>query len=141
MTNPRGKGGPAYNITEECERLFCEILRTVFLGERNLVEQDSLVMGTNTKKYITDTIPERNHSTAAYGTTPPPDSYLVLEPTASIAEWIEVWDYMGGAMFRGFTGLDFKGAKALFVFFNYENVGKDLKQGYILIPRVANSPC
>ncbi|KAG9815477.1 hypothetical protein KCU90_g25215, partial [Aureobasidium melanogenum] len=38
-------GGAAYTITEECERLFCETLDTVFLGEGNTVAQDSLVMG------------------------------------------------------------------------------------------------
>jgi len=141
MTNARGKGGAAYNITEECERLFCEILRTVFLGERNLVEQNSLVMGTNTKKFIKNMIPERTDSTTAYGTTPPPDSQFVPEPTGLITEWIEVWDYVGGAMFRGFTGLDFKGAKALFVFFNHENVGKDLKQGYVPSSRETNTSC
>ena len=40
-------GDAAYNITEECERLFCETLRTAFLVEKNAgAARNSLVMGT-----------------------------------------------------------------------------------------------
>ena len=48
-------GDAAYHITEECERLFCETLRTAFLVEKNAgAARNSLVMGTLEHKGYTD---------------------------------------------------------------------------------------
>ncbi len=94
-------------MTEECERLFCETLKAVFLGERSAARQDLLVTGT----HRIDVLDRYNEGIRGLVTT-----------------WIEVWDYVGDTNFRGFvTG---EGAeKCLFIFFDCALVGKDLKQG------------
>lgn len=117
-------GGAAYTITEECERLFCETLSTVFLGEGNVAAQDSLVMGT------------RNSSSNYNGKNrlPPtpvqsPDGVLaVKEPHGLVKEWVEIWDYTGGLRFRGFVA-EKDGSRAMFVFFDNSVIGQDLKHG------------
>ena len=72
-TRSRGKGGAAYTITEESERLFCDTLRAVFLGERKAADAGALVMGA------------------------------FFEKDDMVREWVEVWDYVGAGLFRGFV--------------------------------------
>ena len=111
--------GAAYHIREECERLFCESMKTVFLGEEGMAATNgSYVMGTNA------------HS--------PPDErldtynpYFSKGETQAVDAWIEVWDYVGGASFRGFVGGNGE-KKTLFAFFDSAVVGRDSKQGYVL---------
>jgi Ornithine decarboxylase antizyme len=94
--------GAAYVIREECERLFCEIMKSVFLGERDADDSGSIAM--ETFHYSSD------HN------------------TNRVSSWLEVWDYAGGCSFRGFvanTGTE----KCLFTFFNSDVVGRDLKAG------------
>ena len=95
------KGGAANIITEECERLFCDKLQAIFLVERKMATQESLVM----------------------------DSHILAHThRQSVREWVEVWDYTTGLSFRGFVGGN--GAeRTLFVFFGEEVVGQDLKSG------------
>lgn len=122
-------GDAAHHITEECERLFCETLNVVFLGEGNAVAQDSLGMGVrNIAKKSNDN---------QHGLPPTPESLPVqdglldLEPRqirALVSEWVEIWDYAGGLRFRGFVA-DRDGERALFIFFDQEVMGKDLKHG------------
>jgi hypothetical protein len=111
-TNPRkrdkdgrrksGREGAAFTIREECERLFCETMKAVFLGERDAAQGGSGAM-------------EAFHYSSDHNT-----SY--------VNSWLEIWDYAGGCSFRGFvagTGTD----KCLFVFFTSDVVGHDLKAG------------
>ncbi|ERT00452.1 hypothetical protein HMPREF1624_03825 [Sporothrix schenckii ATCC 58251] len=42
---PSGRGGATLRIREECERLFCETMKTVFLGERNMASTGSSLTG------------------------------------------------------------------------------------------------
>ena len=94
-------------MTEECERLFCETLKAVFLGERSTATQDSLVTGAH-----------YNHVLEEYrGTT-----------RGLVNTWIEVWDYVGDTSFRGFVGGEGSG-KSLFIFFDEGLIDKDLKHG------------
>ena len=52
--------------------------------------------------------------------------------TGLIRHWLEVWDYVGGAQFRGFTAERLEdGEMAMFVFFDSHVIGKDLKQAYV----------
>jgi len=48
-------------------------------------------------------------------------------PASEVAAWLEIWDYAGGASFRGFLA-DNAGEKSLFAFFDAGIVGHDLKQ-------------
>ncbi len=105
-SGPRG-GGAAHTLREECERLFCEILKVVFFGERSAVKQDLLVTGA----HRTDVLDQDDGTMHGLVTT-----------------WIEVWDYVGDTSFRGFvTGEGDE--KCLFIFFDRALVGKDLKHG------------
>lgn len=46
-----------------------------------------------------------------------------------VRDFVEVWDYACGGRFRGFVAETGYGERALFVFFDREVVGKDLKPG------------
>ena len=119
-------GGAAYTITEECERLFCETLDTVFLGEGNTVAQDSLVMGMryNNKTSIDRSAPLPSPSPSA-------DSAIDMAvPHSAVREWVEIWEYAAGLRFRGFVS-DKNGLSTLFVFFDKSVIGPDLKNGFV----------
>jgi len=47
---------------------------------------------------------------------------------ASVVECLEVWDYAGGVVFRGFVG-EKMGVRSLFVFWGESVVDRELKQG------------
>lgn len=101
--------GAAYNIREECERLFCETMKVTFLGEEGrFTDNGSYEMGTDT--HISSTI-ALNKKIDAY---------------------FEVWDYVGGCNFRGFVG-GHTNKQSLFVFFENSTIHKDLKQGLMAL--------
>ncbi|EXM01648.1 hypothetical protein FOIG_07187 [Fusarium odoratissimum NRRL 54006] len=112
------RGGAALSIREECERFFCESMKTTFHGERNSSMNGSGLSG-------------------AFLPTPPSDDRLPEHfkpvsddklPAYNITAWLEVWDYAGGASFRAFVADDGE-EKSLFVFFDIEGVlGRDLKK-------------
>ncbi|KAF2267435.1 hypothetical protein CC78DRAFT_457345 [Lojkania enalia] len=143
-TNRNGwarRGGAAYTITEECERLFCGTLRAVFLGEGNLARQDPLVTGMQKYNYagIND-----------YGVavTPPHIDRIMDSPSPEmdglamekgIKDWIEVWDYVGGNRFRGFV-VEEDGEKSMFIFFDQSVTGSDLKAGLMALLELCDVP-
>lgn len=63
-------------------------------------------------------------------------SYNGTISTSMIGAWFEVWDYVGGASFRGFVAGE-GSERCLFTFFDAAVVGKDLKQGYVLLDSIA----
>jgi len=81
---------------------------------------------------------------ASQGITPPQEEWLVTGPATKcqsfVSQWIEVWDYVGGTRFRGFTATDSFGVSALFIFFDANVVGKDLKQGLMALLELASAP-
>ncbi|TKA65984.1 hypothetical protein B0A49_07162 [Cryomyces minteri] len=137
-------GAAAYNITGECERLFCETLRAVFLGEGNLALQDSLVMGMpsrNTRfEYRGHGLPRSLPSPMSLSELETESNgYTEQESKGGVREWIEIWDYVGGARFRGFVGGN-DAEKALFVFFDEGVIGRDLKHGLMALLELSSSP-
>lgn len=60
------------------------------------------------------------------GMTLRPDGYA--EQRGLIKSWCEIFDYIGGAHFRSFV-VEENGEKAMFVFFEAEVNGSDLKPG------------
>ena len=46
-----------------------------------------------------------------------------------VEKWVEVFDYLGGARFRGFVSSNDEGKRAMFVFFDRSVTGCDLKPG------------
>lgn len=139
------RGGAAQTITGECERLFCETLRTVFLGEGNLVRQDSLVTGVHNNihhhhndgysSHVSDygvDVP-RYAADRLRGLPPSPEmddgiGFDLEEKRGLVTEWIETWDYVGGNRFRGFVA-EKDGERTMFVFFDQLVIGGDLKAG------------
>ncbi|KAJ5195165.1 uncharacterized protein N7498_008603 [Penicillium cinerascens] len=111
---PENKGEATHTIREECERLFCDTLFTTFLGEGIDARQESLGMGTF-------------HNIQPNYIGPGHDR---------IQRWIEVWDYAGDAIYRGFV-TDMHGERTLFVFFEDGALGHGLKSGLIALFELA----
>ncbi|KAH9875513.1 hypothetical protein J1614_004249 [Plenodomus biglobosus] len=135
------RGAAAYTITGECERLFCETLRSVFLGEGNQRRQDSLVMGMHSSAmhgldndYGIDARRYSNASSDRSMGSPSPETENMgyFESKGAITDWIEMWDYVGGIRFRGFVA-DKNGEKAMFVFFDQSVIVGDLKAGLMAL--------
>ncbi|KAK5138003.1 hypothetical protein LTR08_005800 [Meristemomyces frigidus] len=147
--SPKGRsrsGEAAHHITEECERLFCETLKAVFLVEKDTGLENSLVMDAhmNSSKNRAVDIPLPTYtSILKHGPptpSPSPDEriYPVTKTGASVTEYVEVWDYAGGTRFRGFVA-EKDDERAMFVFFDKEVVGKDLKPGLMALLELASS--
>lgn len=112
----RRRGGAAYTIREECERLFCETMKTVFLGERDAIGNGFI-------------------GSRANACSPPDESvdthhYFSNQTTSQVNSWVEVWDYAGGCSCKGFVA-GIREEKTLFVFFDSAVIGQDMKQGFV----------
>ncbi|KAF2772501.1 hypothetical protein EJ03DRAFT_266321, partial [Teratosphaeria nubilosa] len=126
-------GDAAHHVTGECERLFCETLKAVFLVEKGTGLETSLVMVVQIPQ---NTIMERALPTPS----PSPDgrNYPKVGKRAVVREYMEMWDYTGGARFRGFVA-EKDDERALFVFFDKEVIGKDLKPGLMALLELAGT--
>ena len=124
---------------EESERLFCEMLGSVFLVEKDAGLENSLLMDGRNSKTIASRnvgsgaveIPRQQHTILKHDMptpSPSPDERRYLHPGVLVKDYVEVWDYAGGALFRGFVA-EKDGERALFVFFDKEVLDKDLKPG------------
>lgn len=128
-------GDAAQTIAEECERLFCETMKAVFLVEKDTGRQNSLVMDAHTKKNskgISDGVEIPRSGTIMKHDlptpSPSPDGRIYPKTGGMVKEYVEVWDYAGGARFRGFVA-EKDDERSLFVFFDKEAMSKDLKPG------------
>ncbi|KAF2640156.1 hypothetical protein P280DRAFT_490518 [Massarina eburnea CBS 473.64] len=132
------RGGAAYTIKEECERLFCETLSSVFLGEGNLVRQDSLVTGMHSINLSAGNDYGVDVGSADRIMDSPPAlavsdiDHVGKEDGDMVKEWIEVWDYVGGVRFRGFV-VEKEQEKTLFVFFDKNVIGAKIKAGLMAL--------
>jgi hypothetical protein len=121
MGGGRGEG-TTYTITEECERLFCDALRAVFLGEGKMAPNGSLVLGTK--------LQGRSGAAAAAAAVAPA---AAAKGRVAVDNWFEIWDYAGGSSFRGFVATRDGGGgnreKTMFVFFERDAIVQDLKPG------------
>ena len=122
----------AYTITEECERLFCEDLRAIFLGETEEPAAALVVGAYQTSQYDYN---ESYDGMKGMQMAMPDDVALredqIYGSNNKIGEYMEMWDYTGGARFRGFTSDDEEHTRTLFVFFDEMVIGKELKQAYV----------
>ncbi|OGM39405.1 hypothetical protein ABOM_012087 [Aspergillus bombycis] len=112
---PEYKGEAAHTIPEECERLFCDTLSVIFLGEGIISGQESL-------------------GTDAYQIQPS----LGYEHSR-IQEWVEVLDYTSDCIYRGFVTSS-SDEHALFIFFSECALGQGLKTGLIALFELASLP-
>ncbi|KAF7587578.1 hypothetical protein BBP40_007043, partial [Aspergillus hancockii] len=111
---PEHKGEAAHTIPGECERLFCDTLSAIFLGEGRFTRQELLGVG-------------------AYQVRP---SGLGYEHSR-IQEWVEVLDYTSDCIYRGFV-IDLNEERTLFIFFEECAPGQDLKTGLIALFELAS---
>lgn len=113
-----GRGaGAAHAIPEQCERLFCGLMKSVFSGEGKAV------------------ISGPQGSGACFDDGGDSDGYFAANEDGgrpaqniSVEEWLEIWDYAGGTSFRAFIAGEGE-KKSLFVFFDRAVIGRDLKHG------------
>ncbi|KAL4937161.1 hypothetical protein BDV06DRAFT_227220 [Aspergillus oleicola] len=108
------KGEAAHTIPGECERLFCDKLAAIFLGERRLTSQESLGL---------DAFRNRTHD-ADY-------------ESRQIHNWVEVLDNTSDVLYRGFV-TDTTGERTLFVFLTDSDLGHGLKSGLIALFELAS---
>ncbi|CAK3906426.1 ornithine decarboxylase antizyme like [Lecanosticta acicola] len=147
----RKRSGDACNhITEECERLFCETLKTVFLVEKGTGLENSLVMdlrnssnsNSNSLPNGSKPIPQPPQNTRMeHGLptpSPSPDGRIWPKTGGLIKDHVEVWDYVGGARFRGFVA-EKRDVRSMLVFFDKEVIGLDLKPGLMSLLELASS--
>jgi hypothetical protein len=131
---PAGRrGGAALIIREECERFFCESVRTAFLGERNAGARGSgLMTGVSTtqrqnpQQLMTPPQDESLHLRAGGGMDSAGAGGGMGTVRPEIQAWLELWDYQGGAAFRGFVAEN-ASERAMFVFIEKEQLKRDLK--------------
>ncbi|KAI1389519.1 ornithine decarboxylase antizyme-domain-containing protein [Hypoxylon trugodes] len=126
------RGGATLQIREECERFFCETMKTVFQGEWNMVGNGSCLAGVNYALTPPDDYPTPQSS-------PKDNTNIDIKPTVYVNGWMEFWDYAGGASFRAFVAED-GDEKSLFAFFDSGLVGRDLKQALIALIELADGP-
>ena len=126
-------GDAAYHIMEECERLFCEMLKAVFLVEKDSGFENSLVVDMRNKNSNAVQIPLKQqqptilkHSLPT--PSPSPDGRIFPTVGSLVREYVEIWDYAGGARFRGFVA-EKEDERALFIFFDKEVMTENLKPG------------
>ncbi|KAL4801397.1 ornithine decarboxylase antizyme-domain-containing protein [Aspergillus unguis] len=110
------KGEATHTIPGECERLFCDKLAAIFLGERRLSRQESLGVDAS----------RTQPSAAGYD-------------TRRIRTWVEVLDYTSDSIYRGFV-TDTSGERTLFVFLAETAVEHGLKSGLIALFELADVP-
>lgn len=116
--------GASRTIAKECERLLCGDMRQIFLGVRNDLPNVTRSMGS-----IKGRGSNNNNNNDRV-------KYEYLDANGREMRFVEVWDYIGGASFRGFIAERElpreRVERSLFLFF--ENVvGTQLKSGYVAL--------
>lgn len=120
-------------MAEECERLFCGSLAAVFLGEGGQPVQRPLATDAHYRNYSATMV---KHGLVTPGQSPEVTAQQKVDtepvPVADadmlIQRWLEVYDYAGGARFRGFIAAK-EDERAMFVFFDDGVLASDLKPG------------
>ncbi|KAL4874188.1 hypothetical protein BDV12DRAFT_159278 [Aspergillus spectabilis] len=107
------KGEATHTIPGECERLFCDTLSTIFLGERRLSRQESLGIDASRSQ----------------------PNYTGYS-TRRIQRWVEVLDYTSDAIYRGFI-TNASSERTLFVFLTETALGHGIKSGLIALFELA----
>jgi len=113
----------------------------------NLVRNGSLVMGVqnNKKNGLQSSSSNINFIDGPVGLDRFSDSLSSSESCTDnfpeqcglITHWLEIWDYVGGARFRGFIA-EKEGERSLFVFFDQDVLGSDLKPGLMALLELCN---
>lgn len=109
----------------------------MFLVEKDAGARDPLVMGVRGKMRVGDGKPAAHRQQQQQKTimrhdlptpSPSPDGKIYPPTAGLIKEYVEVFDYAGGLRFRGFVA-EKDDERSLFIFFDEEVIGQDLKPG------------
>ncbi|PWY64533.1 ornithine decarboxylase antizyme [Aspergillus heteromorphus CBS 117.55] len=111
---PEHKEEAVHAIPGECERLFCDNLSSIFLGERRSSRQELLGVGVSQSR---------------------PDNAMTNNVT--IEKWFELLNYTNDTIHRGFV-TNLSGEQTLFVFFAENTLGHSLKTGLIALFELAH---
>ncbi|OIW23521.1 hypothetical protein CONLIGDRAFT_657717 [Coniochaeta ligniaria NRRL 30616] len=90
----------------------------------------------------------------AHGQLTPPDYFPIGDHAAmaaarnaaekrtsgSVGAWLEIWDYAGGNSFRAFVAEDDREVRSLFVFFDANVLGRELKDALVALIELAEGP-
>ncbi|EMR66320.1 putative ornithine decarboxylase antizyme protein [Eutypa lata UCREL1] len=148
--NSHRRGGAALQIREECERFFCESMKTVFQGEWDMAGSGSVLTGVNGTLTPPDDYPTPPSSVSSSSSSSNNnnnnynnyyrDNIRAAAPV-NVDGWMEFWDYAGRTSFRAFVADDVK-EKSLFAFFDSGllNDRRDLKQALIALIELAEGP-
>ncbi|KAJ5457607.1 hypothetical protein N7475_008995 [Penicillium sp. IBT 31633x] len=112
---PEYKGEATHTIPEECERLFCDKLSAIFLGERSFMRQE--LLGVDAFEHMRPNQRKPQHG--------------------RIQRWIEVWDYSGDAIYRGFV-TEHNKERTLFVLFEDRALDRGIRSSLIALFELAD---
>ncbi|KAM0287187.1 hypothetical protein ACHAQH_000501 [Verticillium albo-atrum] len=112
-------------------------MSAVFQGERNADSKASGLMGVHTLPTPPNDDPQSNYFGGRDGFMSRAQHYVPAGTTVSA--WLEIWDFAGGASFRAFVGDDGQ-ERSLFVFFDGNVVGVDLKKALMALIELADTP-
>lgn len=127
------RGEAAQTIAEECERLFCDTLSVLFLGERNGRHRTSLAMGANDYKNYNDYNNYQQDNPVRPGIQ---NRKRGGQQQPSIDAYIELWDYANDAIYRGFVA-NGAGHRTLFVFFDSHTTNHGIKTALLALFELA----
>ncbi|KAK4574226.1 hypothetical protein LTR86_001987 [Recurvomyces mirabilis] len=121
-------------------------MKAVFLVEKNSGRQNSLVMDVHNISNSSQEsngvdIPQHHDSVMKHGLPTPstsPDGRDYPKTGGVVKDYVEIWDYVGGARFRGFVA-EKEDERSMFVFFDREVIGKDLKPGLMALLELASN--
>ncbi|KAL9944252.1 hypothetical protein ACHAQF_008687 [Verticillium nonalfalfae] len=121
-------------------------MSAVFQGERNADPKASGLMGVHA---LLPTPPNDNPDASYFGGR---DGFAAAKAQLGVQRhddvaasgtvvtaWLEIWDFAGGASFRAFVGDDGL-ERSLFVFFDGNVVGVDLKKALMALIELADTP-
>lgn len=69
----------------------------------------------------------------------PPQPGL-FEARGCVIKWLELWDYVGGARFRGYVAEKPDGERSMFIFLDPDVSAKDLKPGVMALLELSSIP-
>ncbi|KAK3116473.1 hypothetical protein LTR53_003137 [Teratosphaeriaceae sp. CCFEE 6253] len=115
-------------------------MRTVFSVEEDTGRQNSLVMDGQSQHSNRVDVPSRGTvlQSGLPTPSPSPDGRVYSKPGGMLKGYVEVFDYIGGARFRGFVA-EKEDERSMFVFFDTEVIGKDLKPGLLAMLELTDS--
>lgn len=108
-------------------------------GEGDTTSNASRLMGASHHMLPTPP-PEDSELRHRLGHDGPSDPSAAVVPAgSSVTAWLEFWDFAGGASFYAFVADDLR-EKSLFVFFDHNVVGADLKKALMALIELGDGP-